>query len=66
MLINLLGTNFKEILIKIHFSSFTKMHLKLTSARIGGNFPLTPILSPPPNPRPEEGGGGGGGGGGGR
>ena len=33
LLIGPLGTNFSEILIKIHTSSFKKMHLKMTSGK---------------------------------
>ena len=33
LLIGLLGTNFREILIKIHTFSFNKMHLKISSAK---------------------------------
>ena len=48
-----LGMNFNEILIKIQFFSFTKMHMNISSARNGGHFDVSSL-----------GGGGGGGGGG--
>ena len=37
-----LGTNFREILIKIHTFSFKKMHLKMSSVK-RGQFALAPM-----------------------
>ena len=47
LLIGRIGTNFSEMLIEIHIFSFTKMHLKMSSAKMAA------ILSQPQcvNPR---------------
>ena len=40
LLIGPSGTNFSEILIEIHIFSFKKMHLKMSSGKIGSHFVL--------------------------
>ena len=42
-----LGTNFSEILIKIHISSFKKMHLKMSSAKCRPSCFRLNVLLPP-------------------
>ena len=49
LLISPLGTNFSEILIKIHTFSFNKIDLKILSAKWGPLYPGLNILSWLPN-----------------
>ena len=51
MLIGLSGTNFSDILIKIQIFSFTKMHLKISSAKRKPFCPWGDELSWPQSPK---------------